>query len=320
MKPKLLCLLLNFCFSLTYFSYAQSGNTIVFSKNPIDATNPAGLTDQFNTGDNIYAYVAFDKSLIELSRYKTAKKITVEVFIYELKPPLYDYQQPSENQLITGSLNISGDALKNKFIPIDILPSVNALTSYGSKDLEYKKFGPKFDGPVKFAEELGKLEPGEHKIIVKLMMNDDFAAEGRFVFKGSDFAQYNKLSDELNEAASNIETKDALMPKATLSDKKLEAEMNTAFKASQTYKERVNGEILRIVIIDPDWIIRRNELTGIILHRYIRAFIAVKNSDSSCTVWKNVTFQQDYIGNKFAKIKFDGMGDPYKMPCENINK
>jgi hypothetical protein len=110
------------------------------------------------------------------------------------------------------------------------------------------------------------------------------------------------------------------MPKAARTDKSLEADMERAFKASQTYKDRVKGEVLRVVIIDPDWMIRRNALTGIILHRYIRAAIAVKNGDGTCTVWQLVTFQQDYVSNKFQETRFDGIGDPYKIPCENVQK
>ena len=128
------------------------------------------------------------------------------------------------------------------------------------------------------------------------------------------------MSNALSESASNLKTKDTVMPKSALSDKKLEAEMIKAFKGSQTYKDRVKGKVLRLVIIDPDWMIRRNKLTGIILHRYIRAAIAVKTSDGTCTVWQNVTFQQDYVSNKFQKTKFDGIGDPLKIPCENVSK
>jgi hypothetical protein len=93
-----------------------------------------------------------------------------------------------------------------------------------------------------------------------------------------------------------------------------------ALKSSKTYQERIKGEVIRVVIVDPDWMIRRNEITGVILHRYIRATIAVKNSDGTCTVWQLVTFQQDYVGNKYQKTRFDGVGDPYKIPCENVNK
>ena len=114
--------------------------------------------------------------------------------------------------------------------------------------------------------------------------------------------------------------KDAVMPKAAMTDKKLENEMIAALINSQTYKDRIKGEVIRLVIIDPDWMIRRNEFTGIILHRYIRGAAAVKNADGTCTVWQLITFHQDYVSNKFQKTKFDGVGDPYKIPCENVKK
>jgi len=301
-------------------AFAQKSGEIVFSKKLIDALKPAELTSQFQSGDRIYSVAFLEKSILEMIGKESAKNVSVEVFIYELKAPLYDYQQPSEMQLETSTLWVSGDALGKKYLPLDIIPGTNELTAYGSSELVYKKFGPKFYGPIKFAERMSQLEAGEHTIIVKLNCNYNFVAEGKFVITGDDYTVYKKVSDELNELAANLQTKDAVMPKAALSDEKLEAEMITAFKASQTYKDRVKGEVLRVVIIDPDWMIRRNELTGIILHRYIRAAIAVKNSDGTCTVWQNVTFQQDYVSDKFQKTKFDGIGDPYKIPCENVKK
>lgn len=301
-------------------SFAQKSGEIVFSKKMINASSPTGLSDQFQAGDHIYSVAFLEKSILELSGKPSAKNISVEVFIYELKAPLYDYQQPSEVQLETGTLVVSGDALQKKYLPLDIVPGTDELTAYGSDDLVYKKFGPKFAGPVKFAEKLSQLEAGKHTIIVKLNCNYNFVAEGKFVITGDNYAVYKKLSDDLNAAADNSKTKTAVMPKSALTDKKLEAEMIAAFKASQTYKDRVKGEVLRVVIIDPDWMIRRNQITGIILHRYIRAAFAVKNSDGTCTVWQNVTFQQDYVSNKFQKTKFDGIGDPFKIPCENVNK
>jgi hypothetical protein len=299
---------------------AQKSGEIIFSKKLINPASPAGLLTQFQAGDNIYAVAFFDKSIIEMARSSTAKNVDMEIFIYELKPPLYDYQEPSEMQLETSPLKISGNALQNNYLLLDIIPATNEMTAYGSQDIVYKKFGPKFDGPVKFAERMSRLEPGEHTIIVKVNCNYNFVSEGKFIINGNDYSVYNKLASEINESASNLKTKDAVMPKSARSDKDLESEMITAFKASQTYKDRVKGEILRVVIIDPDWMIRRNALTGIILHRYIRAAIAVKNSDGTCTVWQNVTFQQDYVGNSFQKTKFDGIGDPFKIPCDNVNK
>ncbi|MBN1348714.1 hypothetical protein JXJ21_04830 [candidate division KSB1 bacterium] len=320
MKHQLFLSLLVILLFVSMNSFAQNSGEIVFSKNLINASNPGGLTTQFQSGDHIYSVAFLENSILGIIGKESAKQVSVEVFIYELKPPLYDYQQPSEMQLETGTLWVSGNALEKKYIPLDIIPGTTEVTAYGSDELMYKKFGPKFDGPVKFAERLSQLEAGEHTIIVKLKCNYNVVAEGKFVIAGDDYAAYKNASKELNEYAGGAKTKAAVMPKSARSDKSLEAEMITAFKASQTYKDRVKGEILRVVIIDPDWMIRRNQLTGIILHRYIRAAIAVKNSDGTCTVWQNVTFQQDYVSNKFQKTRFDGIGDPYKIPCESVNK
>jgi hypothetical protein len=300
--------------------FAQKSGEIVFSKKMINPESPSGLTNEFQPGDNIYSTAFFDKSILDLCSSGNAKKVDLEVFLYELKPPLYDYQQPSEVQMETSTLKISGEALQRKFLPVDIVPSADEMTAYGNDDLTYKKFGSKFDGPVKFAEAMNKLEAGQRKIIVKLRCNYNFVAEGKFTIKGDDYSAYKKMANELNESADNAKTKSAIMPKSALSDKKLEADMIKAFKNSQTYKDRIKGDILRIAIIDPDWTIRRHEVSGRILHRYIRAAIAVKNSDGTCTVWQLVTFQQDYVSNKFQKTRFDGIGDPYKIPCENVNK
>lgn len=299
---------------------AQNAGEIVFSKTSIDPANPSGLATEFNAGDPIYAVAYFENNILGMGGKSTAKNVIMEIFIYEIKPPLYDYQQPSEMQLETSSLTISGDAMQKKYLPLDIVPNANAMTAYGNPDLMYKKFGPKFAGPVKFAERLSELEAGDHTILVKVNCNYNFVSEGKFIIKGDDYSVYQKMSDALNEAASSSKTKTVMMPKAAMTDKNLEAEMITAFKGSQTYKDRIGGEVMRISIIDPDWMIRRNTLTGVILHRYIRAGIAVKNSDGTCTLWQLVTFQQDYVGDKFGPTKFDGVGDPLKIPCENVSK
>jgi hypothetical protein len=301
-------------------AFAQKSGEIIFSKKLINPSGPAGLTAQFKSGDNIYSVAYFDKTIQELSGSGTKKNVNMEVFIYELKQPLYDYQQPSEMQLETSALMVSGAALQNKYLPLDIIPGTSDMTAYGNPDLVYKKFGPKFYGPVKFAERFGKIEPGEHEIIVKIKCNYNVVSEGKFIIKGDDYTVYQKMSDAINESASNLKTKDTVMPKSARSDKDLESEMLVAFKNSQTYKDRVKGEVLRIVIIDPDWMTRRHQISGVILHRYIRAAIAVKNSDGTCTLWNLVTFQQDYVSNAFQKTKFDGIGDPLKIPCDNVNK
>ncbi len=125
---------------------AQKSGEIIFSKNMINPSSPAGLISQFQSGDNIYAAAYFEKSLTEMKNRATNKTVEVEVFIYELQAPLYDYQEPYESQLETSVVTVSGASLENKFLQIDIVPSLNEMTAYGSSDLAYKKFGPKYAG------------------------------------------------------------------------------------------------------------------------------------------------------------------------------
>jgi len=317
MKRLLALVLFLTCFSLN--ALAQKPGEILFSKSLINPSKPTALTTQFQTGDNIYAMAFLDKSILGILGSEQ-KKVDVEVFLYELQPPLYSYQEASESQLESNTLQVLGSALQKPYLPLDIVPGTNALTAYGGQELVYKKFGSTYYGPVAFATALSQLGPGKHTLIVKLSCNYNFVATGKFDIKGNDYGVYKKMSKDLNDYASGAGTKSAVMPKAARSDKGLESDMISALKSSQTYKERIKGEVIRVVIVDPDWMIRRNEITGVILHRYIRATIAVKNSDGTCTVWQLVTFQQDYVGNKYEKTRFDGVGDPFNIPCENVNK
>ena len=235
--------------------YPQKAGEIIFSTKLIDAMNPVNLTNQFQSGENIYAVAYFPKTIIEMKRYEDLKKMDAEIFLYELKPPLYDYQQPQEMQMEFSTLHVSGSALNNKYLMVDIAPNKEAITAYGNKELVYDKFGKDFYGPVKYAQSLSKLESGERTIIVKVNINYEVVAEGTFKIKGDDFSFYKSLAKELNESVDLLKMKDAVMPKAEMTDKKLENEMIAALKNSQTYRDRIKGEVIRLVIVDPDWMI-----------------------------------------------------------------
>jgi len=300
---------------LTCFSFAQNAGEIVFSTKMLTPANQTELTNTFKSGDNIYALINLSKPLIQLSRSDDPKKLVADVFIYELKPPLYSYQEPSLNQLEVGKIWISGEFMNTKSLPIDIVPDPNNMTSY-TENLSYEKFGDKFYGPVRYALALSKLEPGKHEIVVKLNFNYKDIAEGKFIIEGNDFSDYKTISKTINSFADENKTKGAEFPKAAMKDSKLEKEMITAFKNSNHYKDKLNVEVTKISITDPDWNLRRNDLTGVILNRYIRASVLTKEKDGTCVV-RSLTFRQDYIGNKFDATKFDGFGDTYKIPCEN---
>lgn len=310
-------------FLLSILSYlpAQNQGEIIFSKTSIDPMQPGTLVQNFEAGDAIYAVAYLPKTIRELYNAQSNAKLNVEVFIYEIKPPLYDYQQPSEEQLTFAAMQVSGDILNDKYLIIDIAPDPMQTKAYSTPGITFKEFGKKFDGPVNYTENLSKLQPGKHTLKVVINCNYNEVASGNMVISGEDFSIYKKRSDDLNLAARNAGAKNAVMPEAKKKDTALEAKMITAFKNSNDWKSGFidASEVLRIAIIDPDWYIRRNELTGIILHRYIRAAIAVKTKSGSCVYYKLVNFQEDYVGGKFQPLRYDGVGDKIMMDCVNLN-
>lgn len=300
---------------------AQNAGEIIFSNsviNPLQAGN--SITD-FQAGDAIYAVAYLPQTVMELYNAQAASKLDVEVFIYEIKPPLYDYQQPSEEQLTFVSMRVSGEIIKQKFLTIEIAPDPAQSAAYTTAGITFKEFGKKFDGPVNFTETLSKLQPGKHTLKIVVRCNYADAASGTVTITGNDFGMYKKKSDELNTLAQNAGAENAVMPVAKKTDATLESHMIAAFKGSNDWKTGFIDatDVLRISIYDADWFIRRNELTGAILHRYIRAAIAVKAKNGNCAYYP-VTFQEDYVSGKFQPLKYDGVGDKVMLDCGNVKK
>jgi hypothetical protein len=295
----------------------EAGN-IVFSKSPINPANPFGLEGSFQAGDPIYAAAFLGKSVRVLSGNPENKKVYSEISFWRVQPPRYSYQQPSEMFIEYSAVTLTGGILDKNVLLFEILPRVEGMTSYGNPEMTYKKFGKTADGPVKIAESLAKLEAGRQTIVFKVKINYKDVATGDFVLEGTDFSKLASLAETYRKGEVAQATAGAEMPKAAKSDRKLEAEMIAALKASRTFNDRMKGQILKLVIIDPDWYIRRHAISGVILHRYIRAAAAVKDAKGECRVWNLITYQQDYVGGRFQKTRFDGVGDPTPIACGNV--
>lgn len=318
MKPYiiLITLILSFMSEIV----AQNPGDVVFSSSPINPLNPVSLQTEFSAGDYLYAVAYLPQPVKEIYDNSLPNaKLEVEVFIYEIKPPLYSYQQPMEEQLTFASMWVTGSVLDNKFLIIDLIPDPARTTAYGNAEISYKEFGKKFDGPVNFTENLAKLADGEHnlKVLVKCYYND--AASGLLKISGNEFSKYQHLSEELNMTAQSAGSKNTFLPIPLKSDPSLEVKMKAAILKSNDWAigRWDAAEIIQMSIIDADWYIRRHEITGAILHRYIRAAVAVKTRDSKCAYYL-ATFQEDYIGGTYQPLHYDGMGDKIMMDCANL--
>lgn len=298
---------------------AQNPGQILFSSAPIDPSNPLGLKNEFAAGDKIYAVAFLPDAVKKLYQNQSADAtLQVEVFIYEVVPPLYDYQEPMDNQLTFAEMWIKGSVKENKFLVIDLVPDPLKTTAYGGTEIIYKSFGKKFEGPVAFAEALGNLSSGSHKL--KIVVNCYYApvASGEFTMDGGDYEVYTTLSQQLNEAAANAATADAEFPKAVMSDPARETRMVAALKNSNDWKSGfIDGTEVIKTAITYDWEIRHHEISGAILHRYCIAAIAFKTKSGGCA-YRKVTFQEDYVGGKFQPLHYDGAGDKVNMSCDKL--
>ena len=298
---------------------AQTAGEIVFSDNPIASDAPTGMKTEFTVGEHIYAVAFLTDAVKNLYQNQSPNaQLQVEVFIYETKPPLYSYQQPREEQLTFNNMWISGTVKDNKYLVVDITPDPAKTSAYGGKEIIYKKFGNKYEGPVNFAETLGKLAPGEHKL--KVVVNCYYApvASGEFTLTGDNFSFYTTLAEQLNNTAASAGAAGAEFPKAVVSDPARITRMTTALKNSNDWRNgRFDATEILKTAITYDWEIRRHEISGAILHRYCIAAVAVKTKSGECAYYK-VTFQEDYAGGKFQPLRYDGAGDKVVLKCEKL--
>ena len=298
---------------------SQNAGEIIFSASPINTQQPETLKSEFVSGDKIYAVAYLPKNAKEL--YPNAlpnEKLQVEIYIYEIKPPLYDYQSPMENQLAYAAMRIDGSLKNSAQLEIDLVPDPAKTSAYGNPEIIYNKFGKKYEGPVDFANALALLTPGKHQIKVVVHCYYSPVAEGKFTLNGDDFSVYTTLANRINEAALNAGTESAQFPKAVVTDAAREAQMVAAVKNSNDWKSGFIDatEVLKTAITY-DWEIRRNEISGAILHRYCIAAMAVKTKSGECAYYK-ATFQEDYVGGKFQPLRYDGVGDKIAIKCENL--
>ncbi|HOW26776.1 MAG TPA: hypothetical protein PK711_14045 [Bacteroidales bacterium] len=124
--------------TVTLNAQPQEKKDIIFSKMPIDPLQPGVSVTSFMAGDLIYTVAYLDKTVQEIYDVQSTAKVMVDVFLYEIQPPLYDYQQPQEMQLSYSSYWLSGSALQNKYLVIDIAPLPDQTSAYGNPEIFYQ--------------------------------------------------------------------------------------------------------------------------------------------------------------------------------------
>jgi hypothetical protein len=275
--------------------HKQNAGKILFSKSPIEVKkeNPGSITNNFNANDNIYAITYFKGTEAELSGGAGySKNGMITIFIDDNEKGTYEFTPTKE---------IEGSTCQE----LEIIP-----------DLTTSK---QPDGPVVYSKMLGEASPRNHTI--KFRYSVVFSnyrydlAEGSFDI---DLSQGQERFLDLSSKYVTAKIKNARMPKSVKSDPNLEKSM---LAATQSMLEELGktGKAIRAVITTKDWVIIRNEITGIITHRTIEGAVAVTTTDGPCRYYI-MRFAQDYNGKTYGKTRWDSHDDGTDIDCESAKK
>lgn len=281
---------------------------ILFSSAPIAAVLPSNLSTSFKAGDRIYGLIVFTDQIRKTAKVGEAESDNA----FEIKVWV-DGELSSAGGT---SITLRKDALVATTFVLDVAPDPEKMTAYSDPSViwpeKFEKEG-KRAGPMQLTKLLSRLPAGKHTVKIVLYRYKDLAA-GEFAIEG-DFTPYAKLWEGLDAQA----IKGVNMPAAALSDRALEGEMKKLIQGSahDLARDARAGDILKVVIIDPDWQIERHPISGAILFRYIRAEVGYAAKDGTAWIQRFV-FKQEFAGGAYQPTAIHGYGDKRKTAPENL--
>ncbi len=135
----------------------------------------------------------------------------------------------------------------------------------------------------------------------------------------------SKFSLDLGSGSTEIKTMATKMhnelmasrqlPKAGMSNPALEKQMLSVMEKLPGWNEKFN----KAIITSSNWTVKKNELTGVILYRYVSVIGTCKNADGKC-FYQEFTFRQDYSGggNYESAAKYNSYGGKKDIDCDKI--
>ena len=136
----------------------------------------------------------------------------------------------------------------------------------------------------------------------------DALRKGPFAEKAQLEAGYQKVTDMVNRIGSlemvlakgKVKAAELLkntkMPPAVVKNEAIENIFNEAYKSMAGG----NGTIVKIHLLDRDWQAFRNEVTGILEGRRMRAAIVAKMPSGKYMLYNNFLIHQDYLGSGYS--------------------
>ncbi len=108
------------------------------------------------------------------------------------------------------------------------------------------------------------------------------------------------------------------LSRSPIKDAKIEKWFKDVFTDTTAMRGR-NYTFLRIVVLNNEYDIKRNAITGIVVGRARGADIAFKKADGKC-FHGIYAISQEYVGGAFTNATLSQDFDQREMRCENVNK
>lgn len=269
---------------------------IVFSKTPISPSGPGSTRTTFQTGDYIYGLITLRDSFGDLTKGKISKNAS-KITDIEVKTFVDDQYKTSFYLIPTKP------AFNETQVVFDIVPAIDRMTAFRNPNYLLQSHGEPA-GPVTFAEVLGELSPGKHRVKIQIYRYEVWA-EGEFDITGSDYGFYAQQADALADAATVANA----MEEPKMKNRSLENQMKKIAR-SRGY------DVMKVVIIDPDWWVERHKISGRILWRHIASQVAYKKG-GEC-FFRKIRYRQMYNGGTYGPLEFMSEFDETKLPCDQI--
>jgi hypothetical protein len=107
------------------------------------------------------------------------------------------------------------------------------------------------------------------------------------------------------------------LPSPVMKDAALEKSFIEIF--NKYHGEKLGATAIKAVLLNDDWIILRNEVSGIVTGRRRSAAIAYKKKDGKCYYFSSFSIEQEYVGGSFGSSKSSNLiygGN--EILCENV--
>lgn len=252
----------------------------VFSSKPITAgsENPAAMSTTFTANDDIYGMMYFPSSFKEITNGYSYG--WTKLFVDGNEKASYDFKLPA-------------DKAENAWLGSEIIPDPALSTTRGA---------------AIFTKVISELSPRRHTIKMQTLDNSmNVLAEGEFTLDCS--GGLDRVA-KVNKDLGNKKLAAVSLPAPAMSNAGLEKEFAAALK---DWPEKV----LKVIITDSDWSIKRHPVSGAIVSRVINTTVAMKKADGNCRMFV-ISFEQPYSGKKYGKARQFGVGDSADIACDKV--